>query len=146
MNITQRNRAFDLDNFFNGFYQAAPSARTRAKTSSSNTFSPRVDVVELNDGYQLIAELPGISKDNIAVTVEDTTLTIEASNTVDNNEQTEAKTLRSERRFGKFVRSYNLGQDIDQAEIKAEFKDGLLTLTVPKAKEPEIKQHKIEIH
>lgn len=141
MNITQRNRAFDLDNFFNGFYQPVTSTTAAA---TNNIFSPRVDVIELDESYQLVAELPGISKENISVTVEDTVLAIEASNETD--EKLPGKALRTERRLGKFVRSYNLGQDIEQTEIKADFKDGLLTLTVPKAKQPEIKQHKIEIH
>ncbi len=144
MNITQRNRAFDLDNFFNGFYQ--PSFKTKTHSKAASTFSPRVDVIEQAENYQLVAELPGISKDNISVTVEDTILTIEANNKAEPLETDDTKVLRNERRFGKFVRSYNLGQDIDQSEIKAEFKDGLLTLTVAKAKEPEVKQHRIEIH
>ena len=144
MNIMQRNRAFDLDNFFNGFYQ--PAVRSNIRSKANNTFSPRVDVLEFDKSYQLVAELPGISKDNIAVTVEDKILTIEASNKQESGEENQGKTLRTERRFGTFSRSYNLGQDIELSEIKAEFKDGLLTLTIPKLKEPEPKQHKIEIH
>jgi HSP20 family protein len=147
MNITQRNRAFDFDNFFNGFYQPSVNAKSHAKnTATNNTFSPRVDVIELAESYQLVAELPGISKENIAVTVDDTILTIEANNKANTSEETQVKTLRTERRIGKFIRSYNLGQDIEQSAIQAEFKDGLLTLTVPKMKEAEVKQHKVEIH
>ena len=136
MNLIPRDTFFDLDKFFNSSYQ--PASRT-----GNAVFSPRVDIHEVEDGYELVAELPGISKDNISVAVEDSTLTIEAGI---EQENTAGKVLRKERRQGKFTRSFNLGQDIEQSEIKANFKDGLLILSIPKLKEAIVKSRKIDIH
>lgn len=145
----QANSLFDLDNFFNGFYQPAPAVKSAAKTAD-RVFSPRIDIYELEQGYQLIAELAGFSKDKINITVDDSVLTIEANNEVIENEtdpeQAKGKVLRKERISGKFARSFNLGQDIDAAGIKAEFKDGLLTLNVPKVEESVKKPLQIDIH
>ena len=146
----QRNSLFDLDNFFNGFYQPAPAVKSASKTEG-RVFSPRVDIYEQEDSYQLIAELAGFSKENINITVDDSVLTIEANNEVVasdevETEQPKAKVLRKERISGKFARSFNLGQDINAAGIQAEFKDGLLTLTVPKVEESVKKPLQIDIH
>ncbi len=141
MNLTPRDTFFDLDKFFDGFYQ--PSA---AGKKSNSVFNPHVDIHETDDSYELIAELPGISKDNISVAVDDSTLTIEASNEQETTEEKNGRVLRRERRSGKFIRSFNLGQNIDQSAIKANFKDGLLILTIPKIKEEVIKTRKIDIH
>lgn len=149
MNRIARDTFFDLDHFFNSF---GPTAARRPANCSAATdtnqeriYTPRVDIAESDQHYQLVAELPGISKDNINITVDESLLKIEASNEPDKEQSTD-KVLRSERRFGKFVRSFNLGKDIDLAEINASFKDGLLILTVPKAKEQQPVVQKIEIH
>ncbi len=145
----QRNSLFDLDNFFNGFYQPAPVVKSATK-AADRVFSPRIDIYEQEDGYQLIAELAGFNKEKINITVDDSVLTIEANNEVVENEveteQARGKVLRKERISGKFARSFNLGQDINAAGIKAEFKDGLLTLTVPKVEESVKKPLQIDIH
>jgi HSP20 family protein len=138
MNISARDTFFDLDTFFNGAYQPV----TRSKAQSA--YSPRVDIIEQADSYQLIAELAGVSKENISVTVKDAVLTIEANNkpAVDSD----TKVLRRERQFGQFVRSFKVGKGIEQESIAASFKDGLLYLTVPKAKPAEATSRTIEIH
>jgi HSP20 family protein len=145
MNIVQRSPFFELDKFFDTFSQ--PS-RAREATNDAS-FSPRVDIYDNGDSYQLIAELPGISKDNIAITVDDSTLTIEAhhpSTDEQSDKQPAIKALRRERQLGKYTRSFNLGQDIEQSDIKASFNDGLLTLTIAKLKEDIVQARNIEIH
>ncbi|MGK0501089.1 MAG: HSP20 family protein [Oceanicoccus sp.] len=153
MNSYQRNKLLSLDNFFNGFYAPLKTSEVSKAQTSNNVFSPRVDIDELADSYQLIAELPGISKEDIAITVADETLTIKACNKreqpikdKENNEQTATRSVRQERRFGNYVRSFNLGSNVEQGEINASFKDGLLILTVPKVKEAAPTQRQIEIH
>ncbi|MEE8056845.1 MAG: Hsp20/alpha crystallin family protein [Pseudomonadales bacterium] len=145
MNLAKRDIIFDFDKIFDGFYQ--PALRTTLQTKNTNTsFSPRVDIHEAADNYALVAELPGINKENLSVTVEDSTLTIEASNEQQSTEEGTTKALRKERHFGKFIRSFNLGQNIEQSDIKASFKDGLLNLTIPKVKEEVVKARQIDIH
>lgn len=149
MNRIARDTFFDLDQFFNGFGPTAvrkpANGDITANTNKERAYTPRVDIAENDQHYQLVAELPGISKDNISITVDESLLRIEASNEPGQDEQA-GKVLRSERRFGKFIRSFNLGKDIDLEEINASFKDGLLILTVPKAKEVQPAVQKIEIH
>lgn len=149
MNRIARDPFFDLDHFFSGFSPSLTRrpANKRVATDAGNEhiYTPRVDISENDQHYQLVAELPGISKDNISITVDESLLKIEARNERPTDENAD-KALRSERRFGKFVRSFNLGKDIDLEQINASFKDGLLILTVAKAKEPQPQVQKIEIH
>ena len=144
MNLIARNPLFDLDRFFDGFYRPAATASNN-ESVDSNVITPRVDVRELEDSYELVAELPGIGKDNISVTVEDSTLTIEASNEPVAEQEEAGKYLRKERRSGKYLRSFKLGRDIESSEIHASFEAGLLVLRVPKAN-PAASQRRIEVH
>lgn len=149
MNINRRNSLIDLNHFFNGYYQPSTATKNLSR-ASTNQHSPKVDVYESDDSYELIAELAGISKENINVTVNDSILTIEAkANTqqeTEGNENPSRKLLRKERFIGDFSRSFNLGQDINQEEIKAVFNNGLLSLTVPKVQEVVPQARKIDIH
>ena len=129
-----------------------------------NTFSPvssavksfSVDVKDKGDSYELTAELPGIKKENISLSYENSYLTIKVANkeektvdtTVDKKEEQPVKEanakdakddkkasekyLRRERYYGEMQRSFYI-DDIDEANIKAAYKDGILTVTLPKA-------------
>lgn len=145
MNTFSRGTFFDLDKFFNGVYQTSPSYQPVTKQTDKN-LSPKVDIFEQENDYQLIAELAGISKENIAVSIEESTLTIEASNEDKNTDENSGKLLRRERLHGKFVRSFDLGTQVEHNQIKAAFKDGLLILTIPKVKEEVIEPRQIDIH
>lgn len=119
-----------------------------------NTFSPvssavksfSVDVKDKGDSYELTAELPGVKKENIALSYDNSYLTIKT--TVDKKEEQPVKEanakdakddkkasekyLRRERYYGAMQRSFYI-DDIDEANIKAAYKDGILTVTLPKA-------------
>ena len=104
---------------------------------------PAVDVAETATAYQVNAELPGIRKEALDVTVDDGVLTIQAERN-DNQEQTEnGQLIRQERSYGKFVRSLHLGQNVDEETITAEYRDGVLHITLPKAKE--VQPRKVEV-
>jgi HSP20 family protein len=137
MNVTRANSFLDLNNILNGFYQPTT-------TKKAEVYSPRVDIIEHEDNYQLIAELAGISKSDISITVNDSVLTIAAESKPNTEES--SKVLRRERQFGKFERSFKVGENIEQENIAASFKDGILYLTVPKLKPVEPTVRNIEIH
>ncbi|KKK86756.1 hypothetical protein LCGC14_2760050 [marine sediment metagenome] len=145
MNTFSRGTLFDIDKFFNGFYQTTPSYRPVTKQADS-TLSPKVDIFEQENDYQLIVELAGISKENVTVSIDESTLTIEASNKDTTTDENSGKLLRRERLHGKFVRSFDLGKSVEHNQIKAAFKDGLLILTIPKVKEEVIEPRQIDIH
>ena len=100
-----------------------------------------VDVNENDDGYEMIVDLPGFSKDEISAKLENGYLTISAAKGLDNDEQNKetGKYIRRERYAGACQRSFYIGEEIKQEDIKAEFKHGILTLIIPK-KQPKIEQ------
>ena len=128
----------NFGNVFNGFFRTPLTYR-----SVSNAHIPAVDVVESDTTYQVKAELPGVRKEDLDVTVDDGVLTIKAEHN-DNQEQTgNGQLIRQERPCGKFVRSLRLGANVDEETITAEYRDGVLHLTLPKAKE--VQPRKVEV-
>jgi len=106
-------------------------------------WNPAVDLYEKDDHYIIKAELPGIDKDDINVDLKDRVLTLSGERSYD-NEVKEENYYRRERSFGKFQRAFTLPVDVDAEKIKAEFKDGVLQIKVPK---PENKKAKrVTIH
>ncbi len=93
--------------------------------------TPRVNVQEKADAYHLEAELPGLTEKDFTVNVEHNLLTV-ASQQERNEERKENGYVIRERRSGAFKRSFALPEDVDADRISATFKDGLLTLTVPR--------------
>lgn len=96
------------------------------------TFTPRVEVRELPQEFVLRAELPGVSKDEVKITLENRMLTISGEKKFDKRENGENVHIH-ETTYGEFSRSFNLGSGIDESKIKAEYKDGILTVTLPKS-------------
>ena len=94
--------------------------------------SMRVDVIRQEDAYQLKADLPGVSRENLQLKVEDGILTIAAEMNQEKKETQEGYVL-SERLSGHMERSFRL-EDIDEAAITADYVDGVLTVTLPRLK------------
>ncbi len=96
-------------------------------------WSPAVDIKETETEYLVRAELPGILRENVKVTLEDDVLTIEGERRQEKEVKGE-KTHRVERFFGNFCRSFTLPEHVDASAIRAESKDGVLNVHVPKLK------------
>jgi len=94
-------------------------------------WSPAVDIKETDKEYLVRAELPGLSRDDVKVTLEDSVLTIEGERRQEKEEKDE-KVHRVERFYGSFCRSFTLPGDANATGIRAESKDGILTVHVPK--------------
>ncbi len=104
----------------------------------------RVEVKENPETYTVHAELPGVAKDDIHVHIDGPVVSISAERK-ENREQKEGeRVLRSERYYGKVSRSFQLGQDIDEAQSVAKFVDGVLELTLPKKAEVQAKRLSIQ--
>lgn len=108
----------------------------------TRSWMPRMDIVEAEEGFRILADLPGMSRDDIDITFEDGVLTISGERKVVTGEKKESLHL-NERVYGKFSRSFTLGGSIHAEKISAAFKDGVLTISLPKAEEARPK--KIEI-
>jgi HSP20 family protein len=92
----------------------------------------KMDVHEDDNAYTVHAEMPGVKKDEIHVTIDGGTVAVSAEVKRESEQKEGEKVLRSERYYGKLYRSFTLGQDVDEANAKARFENGILTLTLPK--------------
>ena len=106
-------------------------------------WNPAVDLYEKDDHFIIKAELPGINKDDIKVDLKDRVLTLSGERSFD-NEVKEENYYRRERSYGKFQRAFTLPADVASEKIKAEFKDGVLQIEVPKPQDKKAKQ--VTIH
>jgi HSP20 family protein len=140
MSLIPRDSLLDLDNLFNHFWSPAVS-----KDMTADFFSPRVDIKEKKAKYEITADLPGVNKDDLSVTLENGVLTIEASTEEEKTEEEDGKVIRKERRSGKFMRSFNLGADVKESDVKANFKNGVLKLTVPTAEKQVAEPKRIDV-
>jgi len=115
-------------------------AINRAFEAAFNTpasgWAPVMDVVEQADGYVLNVELPGVKSADVEITIEKNVLSIKGNKTSHGAAETEktARVHAAERVFGAFARSLRLPEFVDAEHVEATFTDGVLTVTVPKAK------------
>ena len=104
----------------------------------------KTDIREHDEGYELDVDLPGFKKDEISVQLNNGYLTISASKGLDKDEQDKkGKYIRKERYAGTCNRSFYVGDEVTQDDIKAAFKDGVLTLQIPKEVQHEEEQPKL---
>lgn len=92
----------------------------------------KIDVKETDKAYTVHAEVPGVAKEDIHVSLDGNMVTLQAEVKQQDLQTKDEKVLRSERYFGSVARSFQLPQDIDQSEAKAKYENGVLTLTLPK--------------
>ncbi|MFC1665611.1 Hsp20/alpha crystallin family protein [Pseudomonadota bacterium] len=130
----------DFDNLFEGFFRPM---RPFSEMESGGMI-PSVDVKEDDDGYTVKADLPGVKKEDIDVSLQDGLLTINAETKMEKEDKEKGRVIRQERRYGKFVRSMRLGTGINEAKVKASYKDGVLELKLPKSEE--VKPKKISVN
>ncbi len=92
----------------------------------------KVDVTETDTGYVISAEVPGVPKEDIHVSLDGNVVCLRAEVSQQDKQSKDDKVLRSERYFGSVARSFQLPTDIDAAQAKAKYDHGVLTLTLPK--------------
>ncbi len=114
--------------------------------NSSTLLSPKVDVSEKDTQYLINAEFPGIDKKDIKVTLENGILSLEAETHKEEKKEEKGEVIYQERQYGKFARRFNVGNDIQEKDIEAKFKDGVLSLTLPKKSVKENTVSRIPIH
>ena len=105
----------------------------------------KTDIKEKDDGFELVMDLPGFTKDEVKASLENGYLTISAAKGLDKDEKDKesGRYIRKERYAGSCERSFYVGSQVTQEDILAKFKDGLLTMDVPKAeKKPKVETPK----
>lgn len=113
------------------------------RESESTLWSPTLDIAETNNGYQVALDLPGLSREDVALTFEDGILKISGERTLP-QQDTDPQYHRLERWQGRFFRRLRFGDDINPDGIEARFTDGVLNVFVPKAEERQPRRIAIE--
>lgn len=129
-----------FDEFFDDFVRPAKNV---ARFNTATPAVMRTDVKENETGYELDIDLPGYKKEDVQAQLKDGYLTITAS-TKNNDDQKDenGKYIRRERYYGTCSRSFYVGEDISQEDIKAKFEDGILRIGVPKKDaKPEVEEN-----
>lgn len=107
---------------------------TSMNGEAARVWVPAIDLIERKDSYVVRAELPGVARENIDITFEKNVLTIsgQKASTIETQDE-ELRVFAAERVSGSFSRSLRMPDYIDGEKIEADYKDGLLTITIPKA-------------
>ena len=130
----------NLDNIFEDFFRPL---NAQSKGPNDSSLVPAIDLHENEDSYSVKAELPGVKKEDIDISVHDGLLTINAESHHQHEDKEGRRVIHQERRSGKYVRAIRLGKDVDDSNVKAKYSDGILELELPKLEE--VKPKKIEI-
>ncbi len=127
-----------FDNFFGG---RVPRRWLKAE---EGLWTPNVDVSETKDEIVVTAEMPGMKKEDIKLSVQDNVITLSGEKKSE-EEKKDANFYRLERSFGSFCRSFTLPTPVEAEKIKANFKDGILKVTLPKSEKVKPKEIPINI-
>ncbi|MDQ5941822.1 MAG: hypothetical protein QG572_635 [Pseudomonadota bacterium] len=129
-NILRRD---PFDDLFRGFFvRPVELGNTGNLANAQETPSIRMDVKENPDAFLVHAELPGVKKEDIHVTIDGNLVSLSAEVKQEKEVKDGERVLRAERYYGKVSRSFQLAQDIDDDKAAAKFNDGVLELTLPK--------------
>ncbi|MFN2635792.1 MAG: Hsp20/alpha crystallin family protein [Gemmatimonadaceae bacterium] len=111
-----------------------------------NSWTPAVDIKETEGDIRVELELPGLKPEDVEITAENGVLTIRGEKRSERKEGEESRYHVVERTYGSFMRTFQLPQGIDEDQIKADFDNGLLSLTIPKAALPQPKRIQIGVN
>lgn len=139
----------EFDNIFDGFLKPV-----KTRTAESSAIVPAIDISETDTAYTLTADMPGVAREDLEVTIEEGTLSFgtretqaaDATDAADSEVDTPvsaSRRIRTERRVGAYNRTLKLADDVDESAVHASLKDGVLTLTLPK--EAKIEPRKIDV-
>ena len=139
-NITRFDPFGDLvDDLFRGFL-----VRPAGFEAEVPVRRMKVDVAEQNGDYKVVAELPGVRKEDIKVNIDGDQVSITAETRVAKEAKDGERVLHSERYVGKVSRAFRLADEIDESRASAKYSDGVLELTLPKKAAPATKQLAIQ--
>ena len=137
-------RLSDLRDEIDRLFESPLTELTRTSNLMSG-WTPALDVFEDKDNYTVKAELPGMKKEDIEISLHDGTLSISGERKGETKHE-EAEVYRAERFFGRFQRTVSLPTTVAADKAKATYKDGLLTITLPKTEEAKPKQIQVSVN
>ena len=125
----------EIDRLFDRFWRKD----TAEERLPMGAWYPTADIAERDDAYVVTMDIPGVSRDEVKVRIADNVLTISGEKSSEEKEEDRNYRLM-ERHYGSFRRSFSLPSAVKEGEISAAFKDGVLTVTLPKSEETKVKQ------
>ena len=134
-----RSLITDVDRIFDSMF-----THDSPRLSLAQSCMPAVDVTETETEFLLSADMPGLDKKDVSIDIHDGVITIKGESAIDNEKSTDDYRIR-ERQLGSFNRSFRLPDNVNEVKVAAKFKNGVLMITLPKAKEvlPEGRRIKI---
>jgi HSP20 family protein len=129
LNITRFN---PLEDAFENLLRSVPVWLPDPETRASAPTQFRMDVTENDKEYQVLADLPGVKKEDISITISGNQVAVSAEVKHEKDIEKGETMLRGERYYGKIQRAFALGQEVDQGTAQAKYNDGVLELTLPK--------------
>ena len=134
-----RSLMTDFDRIFNSMF-----THDSPRLSLAQSSMPAVDVTETETEFLLSADMPGLDKKDVSIDIHDGVITIKGESAINNKKSTDDYRIR-ERQLGSFNRSFRLPDNVNEVKVAAKFKNGVLMITLPKAKEvlPEGRRIKI---
>lgn len=135
----------DVSNRLNSIFGKFPAKTESGQEMLAVTdWVPIVDISETDTAYLIKGEIPGVKKEDVKVTIEDDMITLRGERKQEKEDKGE-KYHRIERCYGSFMRSFHLPDDAEESTVKAEFKDGMISVTLPKSEQAKNKPKQIEV-
>lgn len=143
----------EVDHLFERFVNGLPTLKfgrgvlewpTSHHLFQAGAISPRIDIGETDGQYEVTAELPGMDQKDVELEIRDNVLTMKGEKSEERDEKKKDYRV-TERRFGRFERTFPLPEEVDESKISAEFKKGVLTVTLPKSAKAQKSARKIDV-
>ena len=132
-----------FDDFFTDGFMPIPVWNGRSPLYGKHAKNlMKTDVRETDTGYEVDIDLPGFKKDEISVELKDGYLTVSAAKGLDKDEKKKGRYIRQERYAGQCSRSFYVGESVQPKDVHAKFEDGILKLSLPKAEQPKLPDHR----
>ena len=141
MNVVTWDPFRDINQVFNRY---SPNARSGAEARDKD-WSPLIDIYEAGDKFIVRAELPGVDKDAVSVSIDDSVLTIKGTKQFAEAKEGE-KWKRVEAQYGEFTRRFTLPDEVDEENVSAAYKNGVLELSIPKVEPKKVKMIDVKVH
>jgi len=129
----------EIDRLFDGFFTRSP-----LRGDLAPLFTPAVDIEETADEFVFKADLPGVSQKDVKVNLMGDTLTIRGERKQESESKNGGK-HRTERIYGAFERTFKLGTPVRNDKVRAQYKDGVLEIHVPKAEEAKLREVEVQV-
>ena len=135
----------ELENRIGSWFDRPPSRGNGGKEAMTVAeWAPLVDITEDDKEYLIKADLPEVKKEDLKVTMHDDVLTVSGDRKYEKEEKGK-KYHRVERAYGSFVRSFTLPENAEESKVRAEFKDGVLNVHLPKSEQAKAKTHEVKV-